>query len=189
MSRTFCRFALTAVLTVAAALCTPAMLAQRGPGPPPPGGSGGPGGPGGGGPGGIGGGMRNPNGPPNMGGRARRGGPALGLPGRWWDDKHFIKQLNLRPEQQKNMDAIFDAHKTALTSSLQNLQQQRVQLNSLSQKDLQDENKVLASIDRVVAARADLARETTQLLIALRKELEPQQSTALDREIEKNRQQ
>jgi len=115
-------------------------------------------------------------------------GAALGLPGRWWNDKHFIKQLSLRPEQQMKMDAVFDAHKAALASSLQNLQQQRAQLNSLSQKDLQDENKVLASIDHVVAARADLAKETTQLLTALRKELDPQQSAAFDKEIQKNRQ-
>jgi len=135
------------------------------------------------GPGGIGGGMRPPNGP----GSAVRGA-ALGLPGRWWNDKHFIKQLSLRPEQQMKMDAVFDAHKAALASSLQNLQQQRAQLNSLSQKDLQDENKVLASIDHVVAARADLAKETTQLLTALRKELDPQQSAAFDKEIQKNRQ-
>jgi len=179
------------VLTVASAVCVPAMLAQRGPAPPPPpppppsgGGAGNPGA----GPGGMGGGMRNPNGPPGMGGGAVRGGAALGLPGRWWDDKHFVKQLNLRPEQQTKMDAIFDAHRAALASSLQNLQQQRAQLSSLSQKDLQDENKVLASIDRVVAARADLAKETTQLLSALRKELDQQQSAAFDKEIVKNKQ-
>jgi Spy/CpxP family protein refolding chaperone len=85
------------------------------------------------------------------------------------------------------MDGIFDAHKAALANSLQNLQQKRMQLNSLSRKDLQDENKVLASIDHVVAARADLAKETTQLLAALRKELDPQQAVAFDKEIANNK--
>jgi Spy/CpxP family protein refolding chaperone len=117
-----------------------------------------------------------------------RGGPALGLPGRWWDDKHFIKQLGLRSDQQKQMDAIFEAHRGALASSLQNLQRERAQLGSLSQKDLQDETKVLAAIDRVVAARANLARESTQLLSALRKQLDPQQVAALEKEIANNRQ-
>jgi len=190
LSRTFRGMALAGVLTVSAALCAPALLAQRGgapPPPPPP--AGGPGGPGAGNPGGIGpGGMRPPNGPPNIPGGAMRGGPALGLPGRWWNDKHFIKQLNLRPDQQKQMDAIFEAHKAALASSLQNLQQQRTQLNSLSQKDLQDENKVLAAIDHVVAARADLAKETTQVRTALRKQLDPQQAEAFDKEIASSRQ-
>jgi hypothetical protein len=86
------------------------------------------------------------------------------------------------------MDAIFEAHKGALASSLQNLQRERAQLGSLSQKDLQDETKVLAAIDRVVAARADLAKESTQLLSALRKQLDPQQMAALDKEIASNRQ-
>jgi Spy/CpxP family protein refolding chaperone len=189
MSRTFRRFALTAVLTVAAALCAPALFAQRGPAPPPPPSNpGGPGGPGGIGPSINNGGMRLPNGPPNIPGGMVRGRSALGLPGRWWDDKHFIRQLNLRPEQQKNMDTTFEAHKAALANALQNLQRQRAQLSSLSQKDLQDENKVLASIDRVVAARADLARETTQVVSALRKELDQQQVAVLDKEIDKNRQ-
>jgi ABC-type transporter MlaC component len=81
------------------------------------------------------------------------------------------------------MDAIFEAHKGALANSLQNLQRERARLGSLSQKDLQDENKVLASIDRVVAARADLARETTSLLTALRKEMDPPQIDAFNKEI------
>jgi Spy/CpxP family protein refolding chaperone len=132
--------------------------------------------------------MHSPYGPPNIPGSAVRGGPALGLPGRWWDDKHFIKQLNLRPDQQRQMDAIFEAHKGALANCLQNLHRERMQLGSLSQKDMQDEQKVLASIDRVVAARADLARETTQVFTALRKQLDPQQTSALDREIAATRQ-
>jgi len=136
------------------------------------------------GPGGFPGGMRTPFGFPGGGMRHRA---ALGLPGRWWNDKQVAKQLNLRPDQQKQMDSIFESHKTALVSSLQNLQRERSQLSSLSQKDLQDENKVLAAIDRVVAARADLAKETTQVLTDLRKQLDPQQTAALDKEIEKNR--
>jgi Spy/CpxP family protein refolding chaperone len=110
-------------------------------------------------------------------------GSALGLPGRWWNDKQVIRQLNLRPGQQKQMDAIFEAHKGALANSFQNLQQERAQLGSLSQKDLQDETKVLAAIDRVVAARANLARQTTQILSDLRKQLDPQQTAAFDKQI------
>jgi Spy/CpxP family protein refolding chaperone len=135
---------------------------------------------------GPGGGIRTPYGPPNISGNVMHRRSALGLPGRWWNDKHFIRQLDLRPNQQKNMDAIFEAHKVALVNSLQNLQRQKALLGSLSQKDLQDENKVLASIDRVVAARADLAKETTQMVTDLRKQLDPQQTAALDREIANN---
>jgi Spy/CpxP family protein refolding chaperone len=132
--------------------------------------------------------MHTPYGPPNIPGSPVRGRSALGLPGRWWNDRHVIKQLNLRPDQQKQMDAVFEAHRAALANGLQNLQRQRAQLGSLSQKDLQDENKVLASIDRVVAARADLAKQTTQVLNDLRKQLDPQQMAALDKEIANNRQ-
>jgi Spy/CpxP family protein refolding chaperone len=132
-------------------------------------------------------GIRTPFGPPNMPGIGLHRGSALGLPGRWWNDKHVIKQLSLRPNQQKQMDAIFESHKAALSNSLQNLQRERAQLGSLSQKDLQDETKVLAAIDRVVAARADLAKQATQVLTDLRKQLDPQQTSALDKEIATNR--
>jgi Spy/CpxP family protein refolding chaperone len=132
---------------------------------------------------GPGGGMRSPNGPPNISGSPMHRRSALGLPGRWWNDKQVINRFNLRPNQQKQMDAVFEAHKAALTDSLQNLQRERAQLGSLSQKDLQDETKVLAAIDRVVAARADLAKQTTQVLTDLRKQLDPQQTEQLDKEI------
>lgn len=194
MSKTFRRVALAGLLTVSAALCVPAMLAQHPGAPPPPAPPPPPSGPVGGVTigGGIGitpgGPMRSPNGPPNIPGNAMHRSSALGLPGRWWNDRQVINRLNLRPNQQKQMDAIFEAHRAALSDSLQNLQRERAQLGSLSRKDLQDENKVLAAIDRVVAARADLAKQTTQVLGDLRKQLDPQQTATLDKEITNSRQ-
>src|ERR1700743_1913870 len=43
-----------------------------------------------------------------------RGGLQLGPPGRWWDDKHFAKDLKLRPDQQRRMDSIFEQNRPAL---------------------------------------------------------------------------
>jgi hypothetical protein len=63
-----------------------------------------------------------PSGPsgagPNSSGPSNAGRPAsvttasgvkLGPPGRWWDDKATIQTVGLRRDQQKKMDAIFDA--------------------------------------------------------------------------------
>jgi len=152
---------------------------------------GGPGGPGGG-PGG--GGM---GGPGMMGGN--RGGdrgsmsttttprihtaPQLSLPGRWWDDKKTVKLLNLRSDQQSHMDNIFEANKGNLKSLYDNLKQEEQRFGSMSHEDLQDETKVFAEIDRVAQARADLEKANFHILLQIRKEMDPGQVAALDREI------
>jgi len=58
-----------------------------------------------------------------------RSGPQLGLPGRWWDDGKTVKHLNLRNDQQKKMDEIFNANKGTLQD-----------LFTLARADLEKEN-------------------------------------------------
>ncbi len=156
--------------------------AQRGPG------GGGPGGgPGGGmgGPGGMIGGSRGMMGDrgPMIATPPPRSGPQLGLPGRWWDDGKTIKRLSLRNDQQKKMDDIFDANRATLLSMFDNLQREESRLSSMSPKELQDEQKVFAQIDRVAAASAELEKERAHVQIQLRQQMDPEQLNKLDSEI------
>jgi len=112
-------------------------------------------------------------------------GLQLGLGGRWWDDHKTGKKLNLRPEQQQHMDAIFEANKPTLINLYTNLQQEELHLASLPPGDLQDESKVFAAIDRVSQARADLEKEKVHYLLQIRQQLDPQQLQALDEQISK----
>jgi len=150
---------------------------------------GGPGGPGGA-PGGIGGGMMgSPRG--MMGDRGPmpnntqpvRSGPQLGLPGRWWDDGKTVKHLSLRNDQQKKMDDIFNTNKGTLLDMYTNVQREETRLTSMSPKELQDEAKVFAQIDRVAIARADLEKEKVHILLQIRQQLDPDQLNKLDSEI------
>jgi hypothetical protein len=145
--------------------------AQRGPGGMPRGGPGG-------GMGGPGGGM---NRPPRMEGPPPRNGPQLGPPGRWWDDKKTAKDLNLRPEQLRKMDDVFNANKGQLLNLLGNLQREQQRLESMSREDLQDEGKVFAAIDRVMTAKTELEKENAHVLLLIRKEMDGDQVAALDR--------
>jgi Spy/CpxP family protein refolding chaperone len=182
LRRTIYRCTLTAF-----ALAAPfSVMAQRGPG-------GGPGGGGGmGGPRGPAGSMGpSGSGSPMGGGMGHRGStssfgprrsPALGPPGRWWDDRRLVHSLNLRADQQKRMDGIFDANRQGLAQLYANLQREQGKLNSMSSADVADESKLFAAIDRVTQARAELQKASTHVMLQIRRELDATQLAALDRE-------
>jgi Spy/CpxP family protein refolding chaperone len=152
-----------------ALLCAAAAHAQHG------GGMGGMGG------GRMGGGMGNIN-------RGMRGnapsvaptGPHLGLSGRWWDERKTIKSLNLREDQKQRMDEVFASNKGSLVTLLGNLKHEENALASMSKQDRQDETKVFAAINRVEAARGELAKEIAHVQLQIRQQLDPDQVTKLD---------
>ena len=114
-------------------------------------------------------------------------GPMFAPSWRFWDDKKTVKSLNLRPDQQKRMDDLFNSNKDTLVSLFDNLQHEQLRYNSMSREDMQDESKVFAQIDRVSQARADLEKARAHLLLQIRKEMDPQQLDELDRQIASTR--
>lgn len=139
--------------------------------------------------------MGGPQFPPNRGGvesnlppqqpgaRASdaRPGLQLGPPGqRWWDDHSFVRSLKLRPEQQAQMDAIFEQNRTALVSRFESVQQAEAQLNDLANVPQPDEAALFAQIDRVAQARAELEKANTHLLLELRRQMDADQIKKLE---------
>jgi Spy/CpxP family protein refolding chaperone len=119
----------------------------------------GPGGPGRRGPGGFGG----PGGP---------GGPLrLGPHGRWWDDPEFVKKLSLSEDQQKKMDDIFNTNRLKLIDLFATVQKEEAIMEPLVAADPPDENKLLAQIDRVAQARAELEKANARMLLGIRRQL------------------
>jgi Spy/CpxP family protein refolding chaperone len=181
-----------AVLALAflAVLCAPVpVFAQHHGG----GGPGGPGGPGGFPGGGMGGGMAGPGmgvgGFPrsgNVGDMSRNssvrlhGGLQLGPPGRWWDDKHFAKQIKLTQDQQHRMDSIFEQSRPVLLQRLSSLQQEELHMEALTHAKTLDESALFSQIDRIAQARADLEKANTHLLVQLHNELEPDQIARIE---------
>lgn len=205
MTKGICRGILLATLLCAAA----ALRAQHGGGPGGPGGGGvGGGGMGGGGgmqrggippfggnsgsfprptmPGGINPGDRRepPRGPssgPTADTGSMRGGLQLGPPGRFWDDKTFAKDLGLRKDQQKRMDAIFDSNRAALVESYRALQVEEKRLEHITHERPLDEGRVFAGIDAVMQASGALEKAKAHMLMQIRKELDPDQVTRMDK--------
>jgi Spy/CpxP family protein refolding chaperone len=98
-----------------------------------------------------------------------------GPPGRWWDDRGFAKSVGLRKDQQKKMDQVFNANRTAILDSYNTLKKEQTQLDALSKQPKLDEARIFASIDAVAQARAALAKANAHMLLQVRQELDPDQ--------------
>jgi len=157
-----------------------ATLAQRPGGPPGAGGMGGGGGrPPMGNGGGFGGGFpdrRNSPPPYNSGSTpgnvsTMHGGLQVGPPGRWWDDRKFAESIGIQKEQRARMDSIVDANRTTLATLYRSLRKEEDALGPLVSAEQPDENRILAQIDRVAQARAELEKANARMLLGIRREL------------------
>ena len=109
-----------------------------------------------------------------------RGGLQLGPPGRWWDDKHFVKQLQLRPDQQRQMDATFETNRSVLLKRYGDLQQEQNRMETMTRAKTLDEGALFAQIDRVAQARADLEKANTHFLLQIRGAMDAGQLSRLE---------
>jgi len=108
------------------------------------------------------------------------GGLQVGPPGRWWDDKHFAKQLKLTEDQQRHMDAIFEQNRPTLLKRYEGLQQEEQRMEELTHARTLDETALFAQIDRIEQARADLGKATLHFQVQIRNELDQDQISKLE---------
>ncbi|HZQ42172.1 MAG TPA: periplasmic heavy metal sensor [Acidobacteriaceae bacterium] len=107
-------------------------------------------------------------------------GLQVGPPFRWWDDKHYVKQLKLSQDQQRHMDAIFEQSRPVLLNRLESLEKEEQRMEVLTHAKTLDESALFAQIDRIEQARADLAKANTHYLVQLRGELDQDQISRLE---------
>jgi periplasmic protein CpxP/Spy len=106
----------------------------------------------------------------------------LGLHGRWWNNPEFVQKLGLTPDQQKKMEAIFQQSRPSLMDLSASVRKEEAAMEPLLTTDQPDDNKVLAQIDRVAQARAELEKANGRMLLGLRKVLTPEQWKTLQAE-------
>lgn len=133
-------------MTIRALLLLPIALAAVGlvwaqDGPPPPG---------------------RPNRPPMD--RGFRPGP----PGRWWMDPGLVQKLGLTADQQKRIDAQFQQNRIKLIDLSAGVRKEEATLEPLLEADRPDESQVLAQIDRIAQARAELEKANARMLLGFR---------------------
>jgi Spy/CpxP family protein refolding chaperone len=103
-----------------------------------------------------------PNRPPME--RAFHGGP----PGRWWTDPALVQRLGLTADQQKRIDALFQQNRLKLIDLSAGVQKEEAILDPLLEADRPDESQVLAQIDRIAQARAELEKANARMLLGFR---------------------
>jgi len=101
---------------------------------------------------------------------------AFGLGGgQFWNNPLIVKQLNLTDEQRKAMDGILQDHRLTLVDLQAHLKKAELGLEPLIQADTPDQSAILAQIDKVAQARAELEKANARFLLALRAKLTPEQ--------------
>ncbi|HUK18580.1 MAG TPA: Spy/CpxP family protein refolding chaperone [Bryobacteraceae bacterium] len=109
-------------------------------------------------------------GPPPM----RGGAPMAALrgpQGRWWGNPELAQKLGITADQQKKMDDILQQHRLRLVDLHATLDKQELLLEPLVSADQPDETKILAQIDKVAQARAELEKANARMLLEIRRVL------------------
>lgn len=103
-------------------------------------------------------------------------------PGMWWKNPDIAQKISLTPDQQKRMDDIFQQSRLQLIDLKANVEKQEVMLEPMLSANPPDTNKVLAQIDRVASARAELEKANARMLLGIRGVLSADQWTKLQAE-------
>jgi len=105
----------------------------------------------------------------------------LGPTGRWWDNKTVVQTIGINREQQKRMDAIFNANKPAIVGSYKVFLREQSKLDAISNDPKVDKEHLFAAIDAVSQARSALQKATTEMLLEIRKQMAPDQIEKLEK--------
>ena len=100
---------------------------------------------------------------------------APGAHGRWWNNPKVVERLKLTDEQRKAFDGILLDHRAKLIDLRASLEKAELTLEPLMSDDSPNEAKILAQIDKVAQARAELEKANAGFLLAIRAKLTPEQ--------------
>jgi Spy/CpxP family protein refolding chaperone len=101
--------------------------------------------------------------------------------GTFWRDVNWISVLDLSTDQQRRMDDIFQQFRLKLIDDNAALSKEEVMIEPLWRDDLSSssEAKLLAQIDRIAEARAQLEKTNSRMLVSLLKVMTPEQRAKL----------
>ena len=102
--------------------------------------------------------------------------------GRWWWNPQMVQTLGVNSDQQKKMDDIFQQHRLQLIDLTATVEREEVTLQPLMAADQPDEPKIIAQIDKVAQARAELEKANARMLLGIRRVLTPDQWKKLQAE-------
>lgn len=95
--------------------------------------------------------------------------------GRWWNNPKVVERLKLTDDQRKAFDGILQQHRETLVDLRGSLEKAELTLEPLMREDQPNESAILAQIDKVAQARAELEKANARFLLAIRAKLTPEQ--------------
>ncbi len=104
--------------------------------------------------------------------------------GKWWKNPELAQELGLTDDQISQMEKIFQDHRLKLIDLKAALEKQEALLEPMIEADHPDESQVLAQIDKVAQARAELEKANARMLLGIRHVLTPEQWKKLEAERE-----
>ncbi len=99
----------------------------------------------------------------------------VGSGGRWWNNPKVIEQLKLTDDQRKEMDQILLEHREKLIDMRAGVEKAELEMEPLMNADQPNEQGILAQIDKIAQARAELEKANARFLLAIRAKLTPDQ--------------
>jgi len=115
--------------------------------------------------------MGSPGGGPSRGMPPQHGAP----PGQWWQNPEIAKLLALTGEQTSAIDGILQQNRQRLFDLSTAVQREDMAMEGLMNADQPDESKILAQVDKLAAARAELEKANARMLLAMRRVLTTEQ--------------
>jgi Spy/CpxP family protein refolding chaperone len=100
--------------------------------------------------------------------------PAAGQ-GKWWQSEDYIRELRLTPEQSKKLEEVFQASVPTLKSLKKALDQAESEFERLLERG--DDGSVMDQVERVEAARAELNKSHTMMMLRMKRVLTTEQWT------------
>lgn len=99
----------------------------------------------------------------------------MGEHGRWWNNPTVAAKLKLTDAQRKAMDDTLQQHRETLVDLRAALEKSEIELDPMMKEDQPNEGNILAQIDKIAQARAELEKANARFLLAIRSKLTPEQ--------------
>lgn len=108
--------------------------------------------------------------------------------GKWWQSEEYRRELRLTPEQSKRLEDVFQAAVPTLKSLKKSLDQAESEFERLLERG--DDGSVMDQVERVEAARAELNKSHTLMMLKMKRVLTADQwakFTAMHQSAERER--
>lgn len=104
--------------------------------------------------------------------------PAYAQGFKWWKDETVQKRLSLSVDQSRRINDIFEQARPALHAGIDRLESAEQELTALIDRSTEDA-PIVRQLELVEAARGELNKSRTLMLLQMRRVLTPDQRTGL----------